>query len=290
MKANMSFINPTSINKVFTDLNFTTTPETSIPTSTSTSTPTTNINKRKSLSQNIQASMLQMPNYAPRCKRKRYTWSDELHKKFMSCIFDIGLQHAKPKALLSIIQPAPVGLTTEHIKSHLQKYRKNSKTSKNLFLKQYEASCLKYKSSYEGKALNPAHHAYPFSFEQDEIDFEKVFESIESVDSGGKAIVVGDENLLEQTKHLGPGRLVFIPNSKPKVSAKDKEREAIKSVKDQVIKQSEIQIEKTNMFGKIGLELDLKEPCIDVQFLEPFEGCDSFLDFFKNADGHDCFL
>mmetsp|Transcript_2977 Transcript_2977/g.3766 ORF Transcript_2977/g.3766 Transcript_2977/m.3766 type:complete len:522 (+) Transcript_2977:500-2065(+) len=94
-------------------------------------------------------------------KRKRYTWSDALHRKFMGTIFDIGLRCAKPKLLLEILQPCPDGLTTEHIKSHLQKYRANSKKTRDMFYAQYEVAKDQAVKSHEGKALNPGFHAYP---------------------------------------------------------------------------------------------------------------------------------
>jgi hypothetical protein len=39
-----------------------------------------------------------------------------------SIIFETGLKNSSPKSLMSLIDPCPE-LNTEHIKSHLQKYR-----------------------------------------------------------------------------------------------------------------------------------------------------------------------
>ncbi|CAK9028058.1 Two-component response regulator ARR12, partial [Durusdinium trenchii] len=97
-------------------------------------------------------------------KKKRFTWSDELHRQFMATIFDIGLSMAKPKSILermTTIAQTPTELTTEHIKSHLQKYRFNSKKTKELFMAQFEVAKKQAESFNDGKALNPGFHAYP---------------------------------------------------------------------------------------------------------------------------------
>jgi SHAQKYF class myb-like DNA-binding protein len=59
-------------------------------------------------------------------KKQRFIWSDELHMKFVASVFDYGLKSASPKFLLQLMEPAPSNLSTEHIKSHLQKYRVHS--------------------------------------------------------------------------------------------------------------------------------------------------------------------
>ncbi|KAG7396771.1 hypothetical protein PHYBOEH_001799 [Phytophthora boehmeriae] len=58
---------------------------------------------------------------------KRFLWHDDLHLRFVSAIFDLGLKNASPKSLLSLMEVSSPGsgLTTEHLKSHLQKYRLN---------------------------------------------------------------------------------------------------------------------------------------------------------------------
>lgn len=93
-------------------------------------------------------------------KKKRYTWSEDLHRRFLATIFDIGLRQAKPKLLLELLQPPP-GLTTEHIKSHLQKYRKNCKKTRELFMAQFDIAKEQATSNHDGKAINPGFHAYP---------------------------------------------------------------------------------------------------------------------------------
>ena len=45
-----------------------------------------------------------------------------LESLLASIIFETGLKNSSPKSLMSLIDPCPE-LNTEHIKSHLQKYR-----------------------------------------------------------------------------------------------------------------------------------------------------------------------
>ncbi|KAJ0396800.1 hypothetical protein P43SY_007696 [Pythium insidiosum] len=75
-------------------------------------------------------------------KTKRFAWPDELHRLFVAAIFDLGLKNASPKALLPFMQPtaAQAGLTTEHLKSHLQKYRLHYDKSRAEFLAFYAES------------------------------------------------------------------------------------------------------------------------------------------------------
>ncbi|KAG7388436.1 hypothetical protein PHYBOEH_007868 [Phytophthora boehmeriae] len=75
-------------------------------------------------------------------KTKRFIWPDDLHRLFVAAIFDVGLKNASPKALLSLMDAAGpnAGLTTEHLKSHLQKYRLNYERSRAEFLEYYDRS------------------------------------------------------------------------------------------------------------------------------------------------------
>ncbi|RHY13935.1 hypothetical protein DYB25_006177 [Aphanomyces astaci] len=75
-------------------------------------------------------------------RTKRFIWPDELHRLFVAAVFDVGLKNASPKALLTLMgTPACTnGLTTEHLKSHLQKYRLNYDRSRVEFLKFFDES------------------------------------------------------------------------------------------------------------------------------------------------------
>ena len=68
--------------------------------------------------------------------RRRFVWSVPLHQDFVAAVFDVGLKCASPKLLLEMM-PVVDGLTSEHIKSHLQKYRLHRQRSREEFLKSY---------------------------------------------------------------------------------------------------------------------------------------------------------
>jgi SHAQKYF class myb-like DNA-binding protein len=70
---------------------------------------------------------------------KRFTWPEDLHRDFVSAIFDVGLKHSSPSTILEHM-PKHEQITTERIKSHLQKYRLHRVKSKKEFISSYEAS------------------------------------------------------------------------------------------------------------------------------------------------------
>ena len=76
---------------------------------------------------------------------KRFAWPDELHRDFVSAVFDVGLKHSSPSSILEQMFPHEQ-ITTERIKSHLQKYRLHRQKSKKEFMSSYESSLLKMKS------------------------------------------------------------------------------------------------------------------------------------------------
>lgn len=62
-------------------------------------------------------------------RRKRLVWTPELHERFVQAISAVGLHQAVPKTLVQIMNVD--GLTTEHVKSHLQKYRSSLKKTQS---------------------------------------------------------------------------------------------------------------------------------------------------------------
>lgn len=70
---------------------------------------------------------------------KRFTWPEDLHRDFVSAIFDVGLKHSSPSTIMEHM-PKHEQITTERIKSHLQKYRLHRVKSKKEFISSYEAS------------------------------------------------------------------------------------------------------------------------------------------------------
>jgi SHAQKYF class myb-like DNA-binding protein len=61
----------------------------------------------------------------------------ELEAAFATAIFELGLKHSSPKLIMPLM-PACTALSTEHIKSHLQKYRIHHNRSKDEFLSFYK--------------------------------------------------------------------------------------------------------------------------------------------------------
>lgn len=75
-------------------------------------------------------------------------WSRELHRRFVKAIYDIGVGHASPSVILEHMTlqfpkdkeeaSKKPQLTSERVKSHLQKYRKNKQKSTNEFMEGYD--------------------------------------------------------------------------------------------------------------------------------------------------------
>lgn len=104
---------------------------------------------------------------------KRFAWPDELHRDFVSAVFDVGLKHSSPSAVLEQM-PVHEQVTTERIKSHLQKYRLHRQKSKKEFMSSFESTMLKIKAGendYDPTALNcgevAAHLAHTAMNEKD---------------------------------------------------------------------------------------------------------------------------
>jgi len=65
------------------------------------------------------------------------TFPREYEVAFATAIFELGLKHSSPKVLIPLM-PRGVPLSTEHIKSHLQKYRIHRPRSKEEFQAFYD--------------------------------------------------------------------------------------------------------------------------------------------------------
>jgi SHAQKYF class myb-like DNA-binding protein len=88
-------------------------------------------------------------------------WTEELHKGFLAAIFDLGLAHAKPLEILKFWVSHPPNVSGEHIKSHLQKYRKNAERTRLAFQAQLETSIREARRINARASLVPHLHAYP---------------------------------------------------------------------------------------------------------------------------------
>ena len=86
---------------------------------------------------------------------KRFQWPDELHREFVAAVFDVGLKHASPSALLEFLDSSAMTanggvITSERVKSHLQKYRLHRGRSKREFLASYDAAVAKMRRQKRG--------------------------------------------------------------------------------------------------------------------------------------------
>jgi SHAQKYF class myb-like DNA-binding protein len=97
---------------------------------------------------------------------QRFTWPDELHRDFVAAIFDVGLKHSSPSSIMEHM-PKNELVTTERIKSHLQKYRLHRMKSKQSFMDNYETSLKQFKSNgmdVDPKSLKSAEIAAHLSY------------------------------------------------------------------------------------------------------------------------------
>jgi len=87
-----------------------------------------------------------------------YKQASCFEQEFAVAVFEIGLRQSSPKVLKSLMMPTE-GLTTEHIKSHLQKYRLHYERSKDEFLGHYQ----KYLRLDPQTTVNCLQEAHPLS-------------------------------------------------------------------------------------------------------------------------------
>ena len=76
---------------------------------------------------------------------KRFSWTDEIHRDFVAAVFDVGLKHSSPSAIMEQM-PRHEHITSERVKSHLQKYRLHRQKSKEKFMGNYDATMLQMKA------------------------------------------------------------------------------------------------------------------------------------------------
>jgi SHAQKYF class myb-like DNA-binding protein len=73
---------------------------------------------------------------------KRFSWPEELHREFVAAVFDVGLKHSSPSAILEHME-GNKQITSERVKSHLQKYRLHRAKSKKEFMSSYDSTLSK---------------------------------------------------------------------------------------------------------------------------------------------------
>eukprot|EP00977_Amphora_coffeiformis_P002682 scaffold516_cov175-Amphora_coffeaeformis.AAC.21 len=66
-------------------------------------------------------------------------WTKDLHRSLVEGIFSMGIRHASPSVLLDLMSNVrDFPLTSERVKSHLQKYRKHAYKSQADFMQEYD--------------------------------------------------------------------------------------------------------------------------------------------------------
>lgn len=66
-------------------------------------------------------------------------WNEELHRYFVKAIYDAGVSQSSPSVVIENMSSRPASLTSERVKSHLQKYRKNKEKSRDEFMQDYDS-------------------------------------------------------------------------------------------------------------------------------------------------------
>ena len=75
---------------------------------------------------------------------KRFIWPDDLHREFVSAIFEVGLKQGSPSAIIEYMKPNP-DITSERLKSHLQKYRQKKQQSYKEFITSYDSAVKRFR-------------------------------------------------------------------------------------------------------------------------------------------------
>ena len=66
-----------------------------------------------------------------------YLWGTDMHSSFVAAIFEEGLKHSSPSVIMENMVCPPKTLTSERVKSHLQKFRKSKQKEKQKFMDEY---------------------------------------------------------------------------------------------------------------------------------------------------------
>ena len=65
-------------------------------------------------------------------------WDQSSHRAFVAAVYEVGMKHSSPSIILEQMTSKPSNLTTERVKSHLQKYRLNKPKGREDFLTEYD--------------------------------------------------------------------------------------------------------------------------------------------------------
>lgn len=70
--------------------------------------------------------------------RTEHLWTEDTHRAFVSAVYHVGMKHASPAIILENMHTRPISITSERVKSHLQKYRLNRNKGKEEFMSGYD--------------------------------------------------------------------------------------------------------------------------------------------------------
>ena len=73
-------------------------------------------------------------------------WDEETHKLFAEAIYDIGLRNSSPAVILENMAQQPKMISSERVKSKLQKYRNQGEKSRQEFMDDYSSFIRKAKA------------------------------------------------------------------------------------------------------------------------------------------------
>lgn len=77
--------------------------------------------------------------YSPKRQgRQAGEWNEKQHRAFVAAVFEAGLKHASPSVIMEQMTLSMAAITSERVKSHLQKYRNNKEKNKAQFMEEYD--------------------------------------------------------------------------------------------------------------------------------------------------------
>jgi SHAQKYF class myb-like DNA-binding protein len=85
-------------------------------------------------------------------------WTEQQHEEFVAAIFDVGMKQSSPSVIMENMtrcKGVPM-ITSERIKSKLQKYRNNKEKSKQEFMEEYHSFLQRAKLMGGSNLINPS--------------------------------------------------------------------------------------------------------------------------------------
>lgn len=92
-------------------------------------------------------------------KRQMKPSSLNFHRTFVEAVYEVGLKHASPSVILENMKRNSGCVTSERVKSHLQKYRQNRIKGKDEFLESYDEWMTQRLESTKNKNEISSHEA-----------------------------------------------------------------------------------------------------------------------------------